>query len=150
MEACTTLLVNRLLSLDLNSTTINPTVRIYNLTPNFCKHLLNVALTAVVINNQEYTIPDECYGFSSPSYLNDSRLLIVDSFSYYYKEYVSTWGITAGINIDGVDLDFAFSHTKGQIDALLQDEVNFLAQNILSWNQFVIQMWPGKPTLSPQ
>jgi len=102
----------------------------------------------MVINGQPYLIPDEVFGYSSPEYTNDSRLLLVDSLKYFFNDYVSTWGISAGINIDGISLNLAFSHTAGQINAILNSSVNSFAQNILSWNQFVVEMWPGEAQLS--
>jgi len=104
----------------------------------------------VVINGNTYLIPDECFGFSSPIYTNDSRLLIVDTMQYYYNQYVMSWGISAGINIDGVNLKAAFSRTTGQINAYLDDAVYSFSQNVLSWNQFVLEMWPGEGQLDPQ
>jgi len=98
---------------------------------------------------QTYQIPDNVYGYNLPVYLNDSRMSFVDSFSYYYKEYVSTWGISAGASIDGVDLSIAFSHTHGQINAMLEDSVNFFAENVLLWTEFHLEMWPGA-TVSPK
>jgi len=69
------------------------------------------------VRGQNYIIPDEVYGYSSPIFKNDSRIYIMDSFTYYYTEYISSWGITAGITIDGVKLNVSFSHTQGQINA---------------------------------
>jgi len=60
-----------------------------------------------------------------------------------------SWGISAGINVDGVNLKAAFSRTTGQINAYLQDTVNSFAQNVLSWNQFQVEMWPGETQLAP-
>jgi len=104
----------------------------------------------IVVNGDTFLIPDECFGYASPQFSNDSRRLIVDTVDYYYNQYVMSWGISAGVNIDGVNLKFAFSHTTGQIDAMLQDKVNSLAQDILSWQEFVLEMWPGEVQLAPR
>jgi hypothetical protein len=101
------------------------------------------------VRGQTYQVPDEVYGYSSPIYMNDSRVMIMDSFKYYFHEYVSTWDISAGINIDGVDLSFAFSHTHGQINELLNNSVNYFAENVMTWGEFTLELWPGEATLHP-
>jgi hypothetical protein len=101
------------------------------------------------VRGTTYIIPDEVYGYSSPIQENDSRVYIMDSFVYYYNEYISSWGISAGITIDGVTLNFAFSHTKGDINAYLNNDINYFAENVLTWSEFTMELWPGEATLDP-
>jgi len=97
------------------------------------------------VRGQTYLIPDEVFGYAEPVYTNDSRILILTSYDYYFKQYISSWSITAGVTIDGVNLDGAFSHTKGQIDTFLNNSINFMAENVVSWNEFTMEVWPDTP-----
>jgi len=101
------------------------------------------------VRGNTYQVPDEVFGYSSPIFVNDSRVFIMDSFQYYYSQYVSTWGISVGVNIDGVNLNFAFSHTHGQINQLLNNSVNYFAENVLTWSEFTLELWPGEASLDP-
>jgi len=101
------------------------------------------------VRGNTYLIPDELYGYSAPEFTNDSRIFIMDSFSYYFNEYISSWGVSAGITIDGVKLNIAFSHTNGQITQLLNNSLNYFAENVLTWTEFELELWPGEASLSP-
>jgi len=102
----------------------------------------------VDIRGQEYLLPDTSFGYSSPEFINDSRITIMDSFQSYYSEYISSWGVSVGAQIKGVDLKAAFSHTKGQINALVNDSLNSFAENTLTWTEFQVNLWPGLQTLN--
>jgi len=101
------------------------------------------------VRGTTYLIPDEVYGYSSPIYTNDSRVIIMDSFTYYFQEYISSWSVSAGIKIDGVDITAAFSHTNGQITQYLNNSINYFAENVLTWSEFTMELWPGEAQLDP-
>jgi len=101
------------------------------------------------VRGNTYLIPDEVYGYSSPIFENDSRIFFMDSFSYYYDEYISSWGVSVGAKIDNVDLNIAFSHTSGQINQLLENKVNLFAENVATWSEFTMELWPGEASLAP-
>jgi len=101
------------------------------------------------VRGTTYLIPDEVYGYSSPIFTNDSRIIIMDSFTYYFQEYITSWSVSAGVKIDGVDLNFAFSHTNGQITQYLNNSINYFAENVLTWNEFTLELWPGEASLDP-
>jgi len=101
------------------------------------------------VRGQNYIIPDEVYGYSSPEFVNDSRVFIMDSFEYYYNQYVSSWGISVGADIDGIKLNVAFSHTQGEINQFLNNSVNYFAENVLTWSEFTMELWPGEASLDP-
>jgi len=100
------------------------------------------------IRGTQYLLPDTSFGYSSPEFINDSRIAIMDSFEDYFHEYVSTWGVSAGVSYDGVSLKAAFSHTRGQINALVNDSLNSFAENTLTWTEFQVNLWPGLQTLN--
>jgi len=105
---------------------------------------------SIYVRGKNYLIPDELYGYSSPEFVNDSRIFIMDSFEYYYSEYVSSWGVSVGANIDGITLNFAFSHTQGQINQFLNNSINYFAENVLTWTEFTLELWPGSASLQPR
>jgi len=104
---------------------------------------------SITVRGQNYLIPDEVYGYSSPAFKNDTRILFVTSFSYFYQQYVSSWSVSVGANIEGVNLSLAFSHTKGQINEFLNNTVNYFAENVLTWSEFTLQLWPNQANLDP-
>jgi len=101
------------------------------------------------VRGSTYLIPDEVYGYSSPTFVNDSRIYIMDSYEYYFNEYISSWGVNAGITIDGVTLNVAFNHTQGQINQYLENKINYFAENVLTWSEFTLELWPGEASLHP-
>jgi len=101
------------------------------------------------VRGNTYLIPDEVYGYSAPTFTNDSRIIIMDSFTYYFNEYITSWSISAGATIDGITISAAFSHTNGQITQLLNNSVNYFAENVLTWNEFTMELWPGEAQLHP-
>jgi hypothetical protein len=104
---------------------------------------------SVNVRGQDYLIPDETFGYSSPAFKNDTRIMLMDSFSYYYKNYLSSWSINAGANIEGINLSLAFSHTKGQINEFVNSTVNYFAENVMTWSEFILQVWPGAASWDP-
>jgi len=104
----------------------------------------------VTVRGRTFLIPDEVFGYSTSTFQNDSRIFLMNSFQYYYQQYVTSWNINAGATIANVTLGLAFSHTKGQINEYLNNSVNYFAENVMTWSEFLLQMWPGEATLDPR
>jgi len=103
----------------------------------------------VRVRGTNYLLPDQVYGYASPEFKNDTRIFILNTFQAYFSQYLSTWGVTAGLKIDGIGLDLGFSHTKGQINQMLNNSANYFSQNTMTWVEFVLQVWPGESKLHP-
>merc|ERR1711974_566274 len=82
---------------------------------------------------QQYLIPDQLYGYEDMNGSNDTEIIIIDSYQAFYSTYIDSWGINAGITVDGVSLSGAF---------------NF-GSNTNLYNAFYLEAWPGQLPLNP-
>merc|ERR1711974_501417 len=98
---------------------------------------------------QQYLIPDQLYGYEDMNGSNDTEIIIIDSYQAFYSTYIDSWGINAGITVDGVSLSVAFSHTKGVIKDWIKAGAFNFGSNTNLYNAFYLEAWPGQLPLNP-
>jgi len=94
----------------------------------------------VTIGGVPYYVPDELIATPDGRNYIDSSVMIMDSFEQYQKMKASSWSVSLGVTLYGVEVALGYSRLKGQISTLTKNHSRSFNYASSLWRTFDLEI----------